>query len=243
MSLNPITIIPARMAASRLPGKPMLLLHGRPMILHVLERARAANTGPVLVATDSSEILATVKQAGGQAIMTRADHPSGSDRLLEALIRFDPQGQYDSIVNIQGDLPTLDPRLPMAALQLLQDKAVDIGTLAATIVREEEKSAPQVVKVVGTPLSYDRLRALYFTRASAPYGEGPLYHHIGLYAYTRHALERFCALPPSVLEQREKLEQLRALEHGFRIDIALVDTVPHGVDTPEDLERAKALLA
>lgn len=243
MTLNPLVIIPARMAASRLPGKPLADIHGRPMIVHVLERAKAAGVGPVLVAADAPEIVGAVKQAGGQALLTRADHPSGSDRILEALLRFDPAGHYNAIVNIQGDLPTLDPKLPFKALRLLEDEKVDIATLAAEIRREEEKTAPQVVKVVGTHIDTARLRALYFTRSAAPYGEGPLYHHIGLYAYRREALETFCSLKPSKLEQREKLEQLRALEYGLRIDVALVDTVPLGVDTPEDLERARKMLA
>lgn len=243
MALNSLVIIPARMAASRLPRKPLADLHGRPMIIHVLERAKAAQLGPVLVATDAVEIVAVVKAAGGQAVLTRPDHPSGSDRILEALLRYDPPRHYNAIVNIQGDLPTLDPRLPFKALHLLEDGFADIGTLASKIICEEEKTAPQVVKVVGTPVDMNRLRALYFTRSTAPHGDGPLYHHIGLYAYRRESLEKFCSLKPSPLERRENLEQLRALENNMRIDVAIVDTIPLGVDTPEDLERARKLLA
>jgi 3-deoxy-manno-octulosonate cytidylyltransferase (CMP-KDO synthetase) len=215
------------------------------MIVHVWARACAANLGQVAVATDSREIVEAVEKAGGIAVMTRADHPSGSDRILEALNILDPAGTCEIVINVQGDLPTLDPMLLVDAARLLDDPAVDIGTLAAIITREEEKHEPSVVKVVGTPLDRQgrHLRALYFTRASAPTGEGPLYHHIGLYAYRRAAIERFCALAPTPLELREKLEQLRALEHGMRIDVAVVDTVPLGVDTPKDLERARALLA
>jgi 3-deoxy-manno-octulosonate cytidylyltransferase (CMP-KDO synthetase) len=234
-----IIIIPARMAATRLPGKPLADIAGTPMIVHVLRRAAAA--GPVVVATDSAEIFAAVERAGGRAVMTSADHPSGSDRVFEALGLVDPHGRHRIIVNVQGDLPTLDPAVIRSALDLLADPAVDIATLAAEIRRPEERDNANVVKVVGSPLAPRRLRALYFTRATAPYGDGPLYHHIGLYAYRRPALARFVALPPSPLEQREKLEQLRALEAGMRVDVAIVDTVPLGVDTPEDLERARAL--
>jgi 3-deoxy-manno-octulosonate cytidylyltransferase (CMP-KDO synthetase) len=199
--------------------------------------------GAVVVATDSEAILACVEKAGGRAVMTRADHVSGSDRIFEALQAVDPEGRAQLIVNVQADLPTLAATDIRAALGPLADPAVDIATLAAEIRSEEERSNPNVVKAAGTPVAERRLRALYFTRATAPWGEGPLYHHIGLYAYRRAALARFVALPPSPLEQREKLEQLRALEAGMRIDIVLVDSVPLGVDTPEDLERARALLA
>ncbi len=240
-----ITIIPARMRATRLPGKPLADIAGKPMIVHVWERAMAAETGRVAVATDSDEIAAAVRDAGGEAVMTRADHASGSDRVFEAASRLDPDGDADTIVNLQGDLPTLDPLLVRACLAPLSGtKLTDIATLAAEITVEEEKTNPNVVKAVGTPLSaHNHLRALYFTRATAPYGEGPLYHHIGIYAYRRQALERFVSLAPSPLETREKLEQLRALEAGMRIDIAIVDTVPLGVDTPADLERARNVIA
>jgi 3-deoxy-manno-octulosonate cytidylyltransferase (CMP-KDO synthetase) len=237
-----LVLIPARMAATRLPGKPLADIAGVPMIVQVMRRAAAADIGPVVVATDSEDIVRAVEQHGGQAVITRTDHVSGSDRIFEALGRLDPDGRVATIVNVQGDLPTIDPAAICASLAPLDNPAVDIATLAAPIVRPEEAANPNVVKVVGTSVAPDRLRALYFTRATAPWGEGPLYHHIGLYAYRRAALERFVALPPSPLELREKLEQLRALEAGMRIDVALVDTVPLGVDTSADLETARTLL-
>lgn len=240
---NPVVVIPARMAALRLPGKPMADIHGEPMIVHVWRRAMEAGIGPVIVATDAPEIAASIAHAGGTAVMTRADHPSGSDRIFEAIEAFDPDGRHDIVVNVQGDLPTIDPRIIADSMLPLADPAVDIATLAAIITREDEKTASQVVKAIGSPISTRRLRALYFTRATAPWGEGDLLHHIGLYAYRRKALARFVSLPPSPLEKREKLEQLRAIEAGMRIDIVTVDTVPLGVDTPEDLERARAMLA
>jgi 3-deoxy-manno-octulosonate cytidylyltransferase (CMP-KDO synthetase) len=236
-----LVVIPARLASVRLPGKPLADIAGLPMIVHVLRRAEAAAVGEVAVATDSEAIAAAVEKAGGRAVMTRADHASGSDRIFEALAALGPRARI--IVNVQGDLPTLRPEDVRAALAPLADRAVDIATIAAEIDDEAERRDPNVVKVVGTPVAPRRLRALYFTRATAPFGEGPLYHHIGLYAYRRAALERFVALPPSVLEQRERLEQLRALEAGMRIDVMIVDAVPLGVDTPADLERARALLA
>jgi 3-deoxy-manno-octulosonate cytidylyltransferase (CMP-KDO synthetase) len=236
-------VIPVRMAATRLPGKPLADIGGAPMIVHVLRRAQAAAIGPAVVATDSEAIAAAVAKADGRAVLTRADHASGSDRIFEALEQIDPNGHVKVIVNLQGDLPTLAPAAIAAALTPLNDPAVDIATLAAEIASAEERSDPNVVKVVGTPVSPGRLRALYFTRAAAPAGDGPLYHHIGLYAFRRAALETFVKLPQSPLERREKLEQLRALEAGMRIDVALVDTVPLGVDTPEDLEKARTMLA
>jgi len=241
--MNPIVVIPSRMAASRLPGKPLADIAGRPMIVHVLNRARETGLGPVYVATDSQEIAAAVAKAGGQAVMTRADHVSGSDRIFEAMEQIGAGAGI--IVNVQGDLPTIAPADIRAALAPLNDPAVDIATLAAEIRRPEERTDPNVVKVVGTPIgnSRTRLRALYFTRATAPYGDGPLYHHIGLYAYRRAALEKFVRLPASTLERREKLEQLRALEAGMRIDVAIVDSVPLGVDTRDDLEAARVMLA
>jgi 3-deoxy-manno-octulosonate cytidylyltransferase (CMP-KDO synthetase) len=242
MADDVLVLIPARMAATRLPGKPLADIAGEPMIVHVLRRAQAAELGPVVIATDDETIATAVEKAGGRAIMTRADHPSGSDRIFEALNVVDPKRRAKVIVNVQGDLPTLAPGALKAAIGPLADPAVDIATIAAEIARQDERTNPNVVKVVGTPVAPFRLRALYFTRATAPYGEGPLYHHIGLYAYRRAALERFVALPPSPLERREKLEQLRALEAGMRIDVAIVDAVPLGVDTPEDLERARAML-
>jgi 3-deoxy-manno-octulosonate cytidylyltransferase (CMP-KDO synthetase) len=238
-----LILIPARMASTRLPGKPLADIAGRPMIVHVLDRARETGLGPVYVATDSEEIATAVAKAGGQAVMTRPDHVSGSDRIFEAMEQIGAGAGI--IVNVQGDLPTIAPADIRAALGPLNDPAVDIATLAAEIRRPEERTDPNVVKVVGTPIgnARTRLRALYFTRATAPHGDGPLYHHIGLYAYRRAALERFVRLPASTLERREKLEQLRALEAGMRIDVAIVDSVPLGVDTADDLEAARVMLA
>ena len=237
-----LILIPARLHATRLPGKPLADIAGLPMIVQVLRRAEEARIGPVVVATDDETIATAVDKAGGRALMTQAHHPSGSDRIFEALGLADPDGRARIVVNVQGDLPTLNPADLKAALDPLNDPAVDIATLAAEIRKPEERTNPNVVKVVGSPLTPTRLRALYFTRATAPSGEGPLYHHIGLYAYRRSALERFVGLPPSPLERRERLEQLRALEAGMRIDVTIVDSVPLGVDTPEDLETARKLL-
>jgi 3-deoxy-manno-octulosonate cytidylyltransferase (CMP-KDO synthetase) len=231
------------MAATRLPGKPLADIHGKPMIVHVLRRAIEAGIGRVAVATDDEGIAAAVLAAGGEAVITGRDHLNGTSRINEALGRLDPAGAVSTIVNVQGDLPTIEPATIRAALAPLADPAVDIATIAAEIVRDEERTNPAVVKVVGTPVGERRLRALYFTRATAPWGDGPLYHHIGLYAYRRAALARYMALPPGYLERREKLEQLRALENGMRIDVGIVDAVPVGVDTPEELERARAMLA
>jgi 3-deoxy-manno-octulosonate cytidylyltransferase (CMP-KDO synthetase) len=241
--MNPIILIPARMAASRLPGKPLADIHGVPMIVHVLHRAQEADLGPVAVATDTPAIAEAVRAAGGIAVLTAAGHPSGSDRIHEALGKLDPEGRHQLILNVQGDLPTIDPAAIRAAAALMDDPEVALGTLVTEITRAEERTASQVVKMVGSPLGHGRHRALYFTRATAPWGEGPLWHHIGLYAWRRDALARFVALPPSALEQREKLEQLRALEAGMRVDAQEVAVVPLGVDTPEDLDRARALLA
>jgi 3-deoxy-manno-octulosonate cytidylyltransferase (CMP-KDO synthetase) len=240
-----LIVIPARMQATRLPGKPMADIAGEPMIVHVWRRAMAAESGRVVVATDSEQIRTAVRKAGGESVMTRADHISGSDRVYEAISKVDPEGDFDIIVNLQGDLPTLEPRLVQSCIAPLREKGPHIATLAAEIQEASERTSPSVVKVVGTPVAGHRrqLRALYFTRATAPAGDGPLYHHIGIYAYRRSALERFVALRPSPLELREKLEQLRALEDNMRIDVAIVDTVPLGVDTPEDLERARKMLA
>jgi len=239
---NVLILIPARMASTRLPGKPLADIAGMPMIVHVLRRAQTAGIGDVVIATDSQEIASVVSKAGGRAVMTRSDHASGSDRIAEALTLLDPRRRAEIIVNVQGDLPTLAPDDLRAALTPLADPAVDIATLTAEIRKAEERTNTNVVKVVGSPVGPRRLRALYFTRATAPAGAGPLYHHIGLYAYRRAALERFVSLPPSPLEQREKLEQLRALEAGMRIDVAIVDSVPLGVDTAEELALARALL-
>jgi 3-deoxy-manno-octulosonate cytidylyltransferase (CMP-KDO synthetase) len=241
--MNPIVVIPARLAATRLPNKPLADIGGRAMIARVAERALAAGIGPVAVAADSDTILATLDGSGATGVLTRPDHPSGSDRIFEALGKLDPNRRHDIVVNVQGDFPTLSPSAVAAVLGPLNDPEVDIATLAGEIVHEHERTNPNVVKVVGSVVSPGRLRALYFTRATAPWGEGPLYHHSGIYAYRRAALERFVQLPPSALEKREKLEQLRALEAGMRIDVTIIDEVPFGVDTPEDLERARAVLA
>jgi 3-deoxy-manno-octulosonate cytidylyltransferase (CMP-KDO synthetase) len=238
-----LVLIPARMAATRLPGKPLIDIAGLPMIVHVLRRAEAAGIGRVAVATDTAEIAAAVRAHGGEAVLTRADHPSGSDRIHEALGSLDGEGRAEIIVNLQGDFPTIQPDNIRDVLAPLGEPAVDIATLAAEIHTEEEALNPNVVKAVGSKIGPRWLRALYFTRATAPYGNGPRYHHIGLYAYRRAALERFVHLPPSPLELQEKLEQLRALEAGMRIDITIVDTVPRGVDTPADLETAREILA
>ncbi|ANH02777.1 3-deoxy-manno-octulosonate cytidylyltransferase [Shinella sp. HZN7] len=238
-----LVLIPARMASTRLPGKPLADIAGLPMIVQVARRAAEADVGRIVVAVDHQDIFDAVVAAGFEAVMTRVDHQSGSDRIHEALTKSDPEGRAEIIINVQGDLPTIDPETIRAALRPLENAATDIATLTTEIRDEEEKTNPNVVKVVGSPLSESRLRALYFTRATAPYGKGPLYHHIGLYAYRRKALEAFVALKPSRLERRESLEQLRALEAGMRIDAEIVDTVPLGVDTPADLEKARAMLA
>ncbi|HEX2215149.1 MAG TPA: 3-deoxy-manno-octulosonate cytidylyltransferase [Xanthobacteraceae bacterium] len=237
-----LVLIPARMQSSRLPGKPLADIAGLPMIAHVVRRAEEAGVGPVIVATDSGAIATAVEKAGGRAVLTRADHVSGSDRIHEAMGVVDAEGRAQVIVNVQGDRPTLDPADIRAALTLMADPAVDIGTVATVIRNESERTDPNVVKAIGAEVAPNRLRALYFTRATAPAGEGPLYFHMGLYAYRRAALERFVALPPSPLEQRERLEQLRALEAGMRIDIAIVDSDPLDVNTADDLELARALL-
>lgn len=238
-----LIIIPARMASTRLPNKPLADIEGEPMIVRVWRQAHAAEMGRVVVAADADEICTAVRAAGGEALMTRSDHASGSDRIFEALNRLDPDAEIDVVINVQGDLPTIEPALIRVCASVLDTKGPDIATLAAEITEPHERTNPNVVKVVGTPLQQkNRLRALYFTRTTAPHGDGPLYHHIGLYAYRRTALERFVALDPSYLETRERLEQLRALEDGMRIDVALVDTVPLGVDTPADLERARQLV-
>lgn len=240
---SPIIIIPARMDSTRLPGKPLADIAGLPMIVQVLKRAHEADIGPVVVACAEAEIKAIVEAHGGQAVLTDPSHPSGSDRIFEALQSVDPDGKHDIIVNLQGDLPVMDPAVVLAVLKPMADLGVDIATLVAEITDEEERTNPNVVKAaVGFAPNQDVARALYFSRATIPANAGPLYHHIGIYAYRRAALERFVALKPGVLEQRESLEQLRALENGMRIDAARVDTVPFGVDTPADLERAREIL-
>jgi len=236
-----IVLIPARLASTRLPGKPLVDLHGVPMIVHVLRRAEAADIGEVIVATDSEPVAAAVEKAGGRAVMTRGDHVSGSDRIYEALEAVDPERRIDLVVNLQGDLPTIPPADIRTALKPLGDSKVDIATLAAVITDPTERTNPNVVKVSGSPFEPGRIRARMFSRENAT-GVGPHYHHIGLYTYRRPALERFVKLPPSTNERREKLEQLRALDAGMRIDVMIIDSVPLGVDTPEDLEKARRLL-
>ncbi|MDQ0318354.1 3-deoxy-manno-octulosonate cytidylyltransferase (CMP-KDO synthetase) [Pararhizobium capsulatum DSM 1112] len=238
-----LVLIPARMASTRLPGKPLADICGLPMIVQVALRARAAAVGRIVVAVDHQDTFDAVVGAGFEAVMTRVDHQSGSDRIHEALLKCDPEGRAKIVINVQGDLPTIEPETIRAALKPLEDPSVDIATLTVEIEDEAEKTNPNVVKVVGSPIAEDRLRALYFTRATAPHGAGALYHHIGLYAYRRAALEKFVALSPSALEKRESLEQLRALEAGMRIDVQIVRSIPLGVDTPADLEKARRLLA
>ena len=243
--MNPIIMIPARMASTRLPNKPLADIHGKPMIVHVMERALESKLGRVVIACAEPEIKTAIEKAGGEAVLTDPDLPSGSDRILAALNTIDKEHAYDAVINVQGDLPTLDPKLIKTAYDLLQDMTVSIGTLGVVITKEAEKTNPSVVKAV-TEIDFSknqkRGRAVYFTRTTAPYGDGPLLHHIGLYTYKRRELEKFVAASPSVLEKREKLEQLRALALGMRIEIALADTIPLGVDTPEDLETARRLL-
>jgi len=230
------------MASTRLPGKPLADIDGLPMIIQVLRRAEEADIGPVIVACAEEEIAEAVSAAGGKAILTRADHPSGSDRVFEAIELFDPDGEYDAIVNLQGDLPALDPTAISAVFQPLANSDVDIATLVAVIEDADELGDENAVKAVVSLGEGETIgRAIWFSRLQSPWGPGPHFHHIGLYAYRREALRRFVALPPAPLEMREKLEQLRALEAGMRIDAALVDTVPLGVDTPEDLARIRAL--
>lgn len=243
--MNPIVIIPARMAATRLPRKPLLDIHGKPMILHVCDRALEADIGQIIVAAGDREIYDVVRDAGLNAVLTNPELPSGSDRVYEALKIVDPAERYDVIINLQGDLPTIDPVLLNAILTPLKRPEVDISTLAAIIHDDDEKHSPNVVKVVMSPDNqYENMgRALYFTRTPAPWGDGNLLHHIGIYGYQRHALKKFINLSPSYLEKREKLEQLRALEYNMQIHVTVVDTVPLGVDTPSDLEKARLILA
>ncbi|MCF8466146.1 MAG: 3-deoxy-manno-octulosonate cytidylyltransferase [Sneathiella sp.] len=239
---KPIIVIPARMASSRLPGKPLADIAGLPMIVQVLKRAQEADIGPAIVACAEEEIAAAVRAEGGTAILTRPDHPSGSDRVFEAVETFDPDGKFDAVVNLQGDLPALDPTAVSAVFRPLANGEVDIATLAAEIKDLEELEDENAVKAVISLEQGARIgRALWFSRLKSPWGAGPHYHHIGIYAYRRAALKRFVILPPAPLEQRERLEQLRALENGMRIDAAIVDTVPLGVDTPLDLARIRRL--
>jgi len=241
---HPIVVSPARMASTRLPGKPLAEIAGEAMIVQVWRRAVEAAVGPVLVAAAEAEIAEAVRRAGGEAVLTRPDHDSGSDRVCEALTARDPQRRHDVVINLQGDLPTIAPGYLVEVMAPLADPGLDIATLAAEIRDEDERRSESVVKaVISLPVGAREGRALYFTRAVAPAGPGPHYHHIGIYAFRRPALERFVALAPTPLERREKLEQLRALENGMTIGVRLVDRVPFGVDTPADLERARAMLA
>ncbi len=245
---NPIVVIPSRMASTRLPDKPLAQIHGEAMIVHCWRRAMEAEIGPVIVACAEPEIAEVVEAAGGQAVLTDPDHPSGSDRIFEALQKLDPEGRHDAVINVQGDLPTIEPEAVRAVFQPLENPEVDIATIAVRISEPAERREPGVVKVVAPFAPGQRIaRALYFSRSPIPWDGGnenlPLYHHIGLYGFRRAALARFVSLPSSILEEREHLEQLRALEAGMRIDVARVDTVPFGVDTPADLIRARELLA
>jgi 3-deoxy-manno-octulosonate cytidylyltransferase (CMP-KDO synthetase) len=243
-SLRPIVVIPARLGSTRLPGKPLADIGGVPMIVHVLRRAEAAAIGPVVVACAEREIAEAVERAGGRAMLTRPDHPSGSDRVHEAVMLLDPDRHHDVVVNVQGDFPTIEPAAIRAALAPLADPAVDIATIAAPVRDAAERDDPNTIKAaVGFAPGQRIARALYFSRAAVPHGAGAHYHHVGLYAYRRGALERFVALAPAVLEQRESLEQLRALAAGMRIDVALIDSFPFGVDSPAHLSRARAILA
>lgn len=244
-SMRPVILIPARHASIRLPGKPLADINGKPMIVHVWERGVAAKAGEVVVATDHEEIRDAVISRGGKAVMTASELPSGSDRIWQALQQIDPQGEFDTIVNLQGDLPTLDPALIREVLVPLSNADAEIATLVARIVKKEEEINPAIVKPVISWEDGSKLqgRALYFSRARVPHGEVEAYHHIGIYAYRREALERFVALPPSPLELSEKLEQLRALEAGMRISVRNVAAVPLGVDTPEQLEEARRMLS
>jgi 3-deoxy-manno-octulosonate cytidylyltransferase (CMP-KDO synthetase) len=245
--VNPIVVIPARMASTRLPGKPLADIHGRPMIVHVLARALAADIGPVAVACGDPEIVEAVRAAGGAAVLTAPDLPSGSDRVHAALATLDPDGRHDVVVNLQGDFPTLPPEQLQIVLTPLADPAVDIGTLVTAIRDTAEAALPSVVKAACAfrdgQNGHDVAAALYFSRAPIPWGEGPRWHHIGIYAWRRAALARFVTLPPSPLERRESLEQLRALEAGMRIGCARVAHAAFGVDTPADLARARAVLS
>ncbi len=231
------------MASTRLPGKPLADINGKPMIVQVALRAREAGAERIVVAVDDERVFDAVKSAGFDVTMTRNDHQSGSDRIYEALQKADPEGRAEFVINVQGDLPTIEPETIRASLLPMDNPEVDIATLTVPITDEDEKTNPSIVKIVGSPLSQTRLRALYFTRATAPYGNGPLYHHIGLYTYRRAALEKFVSLKPSVLELRESLEQLRALEAGMRIDAEIVRSIPLGVDTQPQLETARKILA
>jgi len=237
--VKPILLIPARLAATRLPAKPLADIGGVPMIVRVMRQAMAAELGPVVVAAGEKEIVTVVEAAGGKAVLTDPALPSGSDRVQAALEAFDPGARHDVVVNLQGDLPALDPGQIRKVVAALEESGADIATLAAEITEPGERDNPHVVKAVVAWRPDGQLgRALYFTRATAPSGDGPLFHHVGLYSYRRAALSRFVRLSPSPLEEREKLEQLRALEANMSIAVARVDSVPLSVDTPADLAKA-----
>ncbi|MBO1360653.1 3-deoxy-manno-octulosonate cytidylyltransferase [Acetobacter sacchari] len=242
--MSPLIVIPARMASTRLPGKPLADIGGRPMILHVLERAIASGVGRVVVAAADEEIAVRVREAGGEVVLTDPELPSGSDRAHAAAEILDPERRHQVVVNLQGDLPGLDPQSLRTVLAPLSDDAISIGTLVAPIHTAEEAAADSVVKVACAFSDDDTAaaRALYFSRVTIPWGAGPLWHHVGVYAWRRDALERFVALPESVLERREKLEQLRALEAGMAIGCARIPVAPFGVDTPDDLARARRMI-
>ncbi len=242
--MRAVIVIPTRLAAARFPNKPLHPIAGLPMIVQVMARAREADLGPVWVAAGDAEIAAVVGDHGGRVVVTPPDLPSGSDRVELAMAQIDPDGRYGAVINLQGDLPAIPPRDLRTALDTLAAMDTDIATLAAEITDSGERDDPNVVKaVLDIAPGASAGRALYFSRAPVPSGPGPLYHHIGVYAFRRSALSRFVNLPPSPLERREKLEQLRALGHGLRIDAGVVPTVPVGVDTPQDVARAEAALA
>ncbi|KDE20475.1 3-deoxy-manno-octulosonate cytidylyltransferase [Acetobacter aceti 1023] len=238
--VSSLVVIPARLASTRLPGKPLADIAGRPMVLRVWDAAMAANIGPVVVAAADQDIHDAVTAAGGTAILTDPNLPSGSDRVWQASQIFDPDGKYDVLLNLQGDLPTFEPQALRAVMDVMANPAYDIGTLVASVTSDAEKMASSVVKVA-CDFSEDALTApaLYFSRQPIPWGNGPFWHHIGVYGWRRAALQKFVALPPSGLEKRESLEQLRALEAGMRIGCTRLASAPFGVDTPEDLERAR----
>ena len=240
---DPIILIPARMDARRLPQKPMADIAGRPLIEHVWERACQAALGPVYVATDHEAIFDHIISIGGKAVMTAPTHPSGSDRIYEALSQIDPDGHYQKIINLQGDLPTVTTEAITALARLLEENSCDLATLIAPASAEEAQK-PQLVKAVMSFEGDDCLtgRAHYFSRAMVPDGATDYWHHIGLYGWQRSALSRFVSLAPSALEMTEKLEQLRALEAGMIIRAAVIDEAPGGVDTMEDLIAIRATL-
>ena len=237
-AVNPIVIIPARMASTRLPGKPLADIAGLPMIVRVWQQARRARVGPVLVAAADEEIVTCVTASGGHAILTDPALPSGSDRVHAAAGAADAELRHDAVINLQGDLPAVRPECLKRVASLLAESGADIATLAAPMLPEDEDN-PNAVKAVVAWETEETGRALYFSRSRVPAGGGPLFHHVGIYAFTRGALARFVGLPPSPLELREKLEQLRALEAGMRIAVARVDAVPLSVDTEDDLALAR----